>query len=76
MRILAVTVFSVVPGLLVGAAAGTVPGIAVFTAAAAAGASGVVLARRQRDRSELERAMVRIPVQRIAGYEPPARERR
>lgn len=60
---------SVTIGLIAGLAAGPLPGVGTFALVAVAGAMAVVLWRNHRDRKELERRLVRVPVHRVVGDE-------
>lgn len=76
IHVLGVLAFSIVTGLAVGILAGTLPGIGAFAVAAVLGSIVVMLWRSQRDREELERGLVPVPIHRVVGDEPPAREPR
>lgn len=61
-RLVGVLALGIVIGLVVALAAGASAGIGAFAAAGVIGAIIVVLWRNQRDRKELERALVPVPV--------------
>lgn len=65
--ILAVPTVSVLVGTLAGGLAGPLAGIGVFAGAAVAGSIAVVLWKDHRDRKELERKLVSVPIRRVVG---------
>ena len=74
--ILTVLAIGVLVGLVVGVAAGRLPGIGAFAAATVLGLIAVVLRRNHRDRMELERGLVPVPVDRVVGPDTAVREGR
>jgi hypothetical protein len=71
--ILAVLTVSVLMGTLAGALAGPATGLGMFAGTAVVGSIAVVLWRNRRDRRELERKLLRVPVRRVVGDDPPMR---
>jgi hypothetical protein len=63
-------------GLVVSLVAGAAAGIGAFAAAGVVGGILVVSWRNHRDRGEVERALVPVPIRRIVRDDVPARERR
>ena len=64
-RLAGVLALSVVIGLVVALAAGASAGTGAFAAAGVMGAVTVVLWRNHRDRKELQRALVPVPIRRV-----------
>ena len=62
---------SIVIGLVVGFAAGRLPGIGAFVAVAVVGAILVVLRRNQKDLRELEQGLASDELDRAPGEAPP-----
>jgi Flp pilus assembly protein TadB len=75
-RLMGVLALSVVIGLVVAVVAGAAAGTGAFAAAGVIGAIIVVLWRNHRDRKELERALVPVPIRRVVRDDVPARQRR
>ena len=75
-RLMGVLALSVVIGLVVAVVAGAAAGTGAFAAAGVIGAIIVVLWRNHRDRKELERALVPVPIRRVVRDDVPAGERR
>lgn len=75
-RLVGVLALSVVIGLVVAVVAGAAAGTGAFAAAGVIGAIIVVLWRNHRDRQELERALVPVPIRRVVRDDVPVRERR
>lgn len=76
-RLAGVLALSVVIGLVVVAlVAGAAAGTGAFAAAGVIGAIIVVLWRNHRDRRELERALVPVPIRRVVRDDVPMREPR
>lgn len=74
-RLLGVLALSIVVGLVVALVAGPSAGTGAFAAAGVIGAIVVVLWRNHRDRTELERALVPVPIRRVVRDDVPMRER-
>lgn len=75
-RLVGVLALSVVIGLVVALVAGALAGTGAFAATGVIGAIIVVLWRNHRDRKDLERALVPVPIRRVVRDDVPARERR
>lgn len=75
-RLAGVLALSVMIGLVITVVAGASAGIGAFAAAGVIGAITVVLWRNHRDRRELERALVPVPIRRVVGDDVPTGEPR
>lgn len=75
-HLMGVLALSVVMGPVVAVVAGASAGTGAFAAASVIGAIIVVLLRNDRDRKELERALVPVPIRRVVRDDVPMREPR
>jgi Flp pilus assembly protein TadB len=75
-RLAGVLALSVVIGVVVALVAGAAAGTGAFAAAGVIGPIVLVLWRNHRDRRELERALVPVPIRRVVRDDAPMRERR
>jgi L-aminopeptidase/D-esterase-like protein len=75
MRILVVLALSVTIGLIVGVAAGRLPGVGAFGLAALAGSAALALWQNHAARQTLERRVVPVRVERVVRDVPPPRSR-
>lgn len=74
-RLAGALALSIMIGLVVALVAGAAAGTGAFAAAGVIGTITVVLWRNHRDRKDLERALVPVPIRRVVRDDVPARER-